>query len=188
MLWWEPLSSVVHWKVSGRNYPHPRHLVLEPGEAVCFLGGRKSLPIAFSNRDDLRISTADGSGLAFAAKDKITFSHGQRVVDFFTDSFTTRGQVDRTPGQRGLDLQHSVDLSRLRRRSLTLLCVYNSNLNGEQRPDETCNYDDKLIPNSATLQDLYPKLRMMFESRFEKRRQEKLDVYNGLVKDLLLDD
>jgi hypothetical protein len=157
------------------------NVALEPGGAVYLLGGRESLPKQLDRygRGGRAVKTADGSGLVLAAQSKIAVSDADRFAGYFKSTLQVY------TGSRSLK-EDKQEYNELRRRTLTCVCLYNSNLDGTQAP--AAPITDRLIGDRITLQEVGQRLAQAFNDRridqaAEERQQRNMAVH-GLMRDL----
>jgi hypothetical protein len=146
------------------------------------LGGRESLPARLHSFNHITVKTTCGSGLVLGARSNIKVSGIDRLAGFI------KSKVPIHTGRRALrEMKH--EYNELRRRTLTCVCLTNSNLNGAV--PLTTPFIDQLIGDEITLQEVGRRLDQGFHDQrveqLQQRQQQRQEAVGGLMRDLLIE-
>jgi hypothetical protein len=155
-------------------------LLLAPGHAFYFFGGRESLVRALKGRDRAKITTTDGAGMSIAAETGIRFSGLTKIGSFFKSHFPGR----RTGAWPNRPV--TIDVNRLMQKTLTVVAVYHSDTGGRHAPETRLGQD--LIENELTMNELAVHLSHLWVDQIINKIEDRQQAVNDLFEQLWLNE
>jgi hypothetical protein len=160
---------------------------LAPGDAMYFIGGHSSLQHWMYFYKNYTVKTNNQNGLVMTAEDNIKMSDGDRLAGYLKHKLKNHSGDEMTQEMK-------TAWNEVRRRTITCLCLYNSDRDNLQEP--ATPYKDKMIGDHITLMDISAKLPQFFSNlgvaqiraKVEARVASRQRAVDKLFSDLNIDD
>lgn len=160
----------------GISQAFPFEIVLQPGDAMYFMGGHESLADQFRHYTKFTIKTSCGSGLVMGGEDGIKLSNSDRIGGFLGS------KLDIYTGAKSVKALKA-EYDEVRRKTITCLCLYNADVADKTAPN--CVYKNKMMPDHITLGEICQKLRQFYTTMAVAQIGAKVAARYGAVTNLM---